>query len=72
MPYVIHDIFIDFFLTLMKNYKKYWKNKFFKDLKDTFSMQSTQPQLLNDMFKIQDFLSDLGMNKVGSFGYKFT
>jgi hypothetical protein len=41
MPYVIHDIFIDFFLTLMKNYKKYWKNKFFKDLKDTFSMQST-------------------------------
>lgn len=24
------------------------------------------------MFKVQDFLSDLGMNKVGSFGYKFT
>jgi hypothetical protein len=35
-------------------------------------MQSTEPQLLNDMFKVQDFLSDLGMNKIGSFGYKFT
>ncbi len=35
-------------------------------------MISTEPQLINDMFKIQDFLSDLGMNKVGSFGYKFT
>ena len=35
-------------------------------------MNSTEPQLINDMFKIQDFLSDLGMNKVGSFGYKFT
>ena len=24
------------------------------------------------MFKVSDFLSDMGMNKVGSFGYKFT
>jgi hypothetical protein len=24
------------------------------------------------MFKLQDFLSDLGMTKVGSFGYKLT
>lgn len=27
---------------------------------------------MNDMFKTQEFLSDLGMTKVGSFGYKFT
>lgn len=32
----------------------------------------TEPQLLNDIFKLQDFLSDLGMTKVGSFGYKLT
>jgi hypothetical protein len=32
----------------------------------------TEPQLLNEMFRLQDFLSDLGMTKVGSFGYKMT
>jgi len=56
----------------MKNYKKYWKNKLFKDFKENFSMASNEPQLISDMFKVQDFLSDLAMNKVGSFGYKFT
>ncbi len=56
----------------MKNYKKFWRNKFFKDIKDSFSNKSNESQLISDIFKVQDFLSDLGMNKVGSFGYKFT
>lgn len=32
----------------------------------------SEPALMNNIFKVQDFLSDLGMTKVGSFGYKFT
>lgn len=28
--------------------------------------------LMSNIFKVQDFLSDLGMTKIGSFGYKFT
>jgi len=56
----------------MKNYKKYWKSKFFKDIKDTFSIKSNESQLISEIFKIQDFMSDLGINKVGSFGHKFT
>lgn len=27
---------------------------------------------MTNIFKVQDFLSDLGMTKIGSFGYKFT
>lgn len=30
------------------------------------------PTCFTDYFKVQAFLSDLGMTKVGSFGYKFT
>jgi len=44
----------------------------YKEGKENSSMGLTEPQLLNDIFKVQDFLSDLGMSKVGSFGYKFT
>ena len=44
----------------------------YKELKENSSLSLTEPQLLNDIFKVQDFLSDLGMSKVGSFGYKFT
>jgi hypothetical protein len=56
----------------MKNYKKFWRSKFFKDIKNSFSSNAYESQLISDIFKVQDFLSDLGMNKVGSFGYKFT
>jgi len=31
-----------------------------------------EPALMTNIFKVQDFLSDLGMTKVGSFGYKLT
>ncbi len=51
--------------------QKVQKYKEGKD-KENSSMGLTEPQLLNDIFKVQDFLSDLGMSKVGSFGYKFT
>lgn len=44
----------------------------YKEGKENSSLSLTEPQLLNDIFKVQDFLSDLGMSKVGSFGYKFT
>jgi hypothetical protein len=44
----------------------------YKEGKENSSLSLTEPQLLNDLFKVQDFLSDLGMSKVGSFGYKFT
>lgn len=27
---------------------------------------------MTDIFKVQDFLADLGMTKIGSFGFKFT
>lgn len=27
---------------------------------------------MSNIFKVQDFLNDLGMTKIGSFGYKFT
>jgi hypothetical protein len=44
----------------------------YKDSKENSSIGLTEPQLLNDIFRLQDFLSDLGMTKVGSFGYKLT
>jgi hypothetical protein len=44
----------------------------YKDSKENSTISLTEPQLLNDIFKVQEFLSDLGMSKVGSFGYKFT
>lgn len=44
----------------------------YKEGKENSSLGLTEPQLLNDIFRVQDFLSDLGMSKVGSFGYKFT
>ena len=44
----------------------------YKDNKENSSIGLTEPQLLNDMYRLQDFLSDLGMTKVGSFGYKLT
>lgn len=47
------------------------KQQKYKD-KENSEIGLTEPQLLNDMFKLQDFLSDLGMTKVGSFGYKLT
>ena len=56
----------------MKNYRKFWKSIKYKDMKENSSMMLTEPQLLNDVFRVQDFLADLGMSKVGSFGYKFT
>ena len=43
-----------------------------KDSKENSSIGLTEPQLLHDIFRLQDFLSDLGMTKVGSFGYKLT
>jgi hypothetical protein len=48
------------------------KQQKYKDSKENSSIGLTEPQLLNDMFRLQDFLSDLGMTKVGSFGYKLT
>jgi hypothetical protein len=44
----------------------------YKESKENSTISLTEPQLLNDIFKVQEFLSDLGMSKVGSFGYKFT
>ena len=70
--HLVRDSFYEFMLTLMKNYRKFWKTIKYKDMKENSSMMLTEPQLLNDIFKVQDFLSDLGMSKVGSFGYKFT
>ena len=35
-------------------------------------MSLDEPALMSTSFKVQDFLSDLGMTKIGSFGYKFT
>ena len=48
------------------------KSQKYKDNKENSSIGLTEPQLLNDIFRLQDFLSDLGMTKVGSFGYKMT
>lgn len=48
------------------------KQQKYKEGKENSTIGLTEPQLLNDMFKLQDFLSDLGMTKVGSFGYKLT
>ena len=56
----------------MKNYKKFWKSKFLKDIRDSFSNKQYESQLISEIFKVQDFMSDLGINKVGSFGHKFT
>jgi|JI10StandDraft_1071094.scaffolds.fasta_scaffold2889207_1 hypothetical protein len=35
-------------------------------------MSLDEPAMMTNIFKLQDFLSDLGMTKIGSFGYKFT
>lgn len=56
----------------MKNYRKFWKNQKYRDSKENSSIGLTEPQLTNDVFRLHDFLSDLGMTKVGSFGYKLT
>ena len=45
----------------MRNYKKFF-----------ITQQNEKNQTLSDLFKVEEFLSDLGMTKVGSFGCKFT
>ena len=57
----VRDIFLEFILTLMRNYKKFF-----------ITQQNEKNQTLSDLFKVEEFLSDLGMTKVGSFGCKFT
>ena len=57
----VRDIFFEFILTLMRNYKKFWINK-----------EPSKNESLRELFKVEDFLSDLGMTKLGSFGCKFT
>ena len=57
----VRDIFLEFILTLMRNYKKF-----------LITQQNEKNQTLSDLFKVEEFLSDLGMTKVGSFGCKFT
>ena len=55
----------------MKNYKKFWIKH--KDKKvDESRNHLSEPQLIINIFNVQEFLSDLGMTKVGSFGFKFT
>jgi hypothetical protein len=57
----------------MKNYKKFLsKPRIPKDQEDTSTINLNEPGLMAHIFKVQDFLSDLGMTKIGSFGYKFT
>lgn len=55
----------------MKNYRKFinWKKTFNAD-SSSFEIEGVST--FTDFFKIQNFLNDLGMTKVGSFGYKFT
>ena len=45
----------------MRNYKKFWISK-----------EHRKEENLHELFKVEEFLSDLGMTKVGSFGCKFT
>lgn len=55
----------------MRNYKRFWcKPK--EKRGDSSFYEFGESQLLNDIFKVRDFLEDLGMTKVGSFGVKFT
>lgn len=57
----------------MRNYKRFWNKPKEKEKKgDSSYMDLGQPQLMTDIFKVQDFLADLGMTKIGSFGFKFT
>ena len=67
----VRDIFLEFLLTLMRNYRRFWIKQKEKKL-DLSNYDLEEPQLMNDLFKVQDFLSDLGMTKIGSFGFKFT
>ena len=55
----------------MRNYRRFWVKPKEKKL-DLSNYDLEEPQLMNDIFKVQDFLSDLGMTKIGSFGFKFT
>lgn len=70
--HLVRDSFFEFLLTLMKNYKKFLSKPRMssKDEESIFSLD--EPALMTNIFKVQDFLSDLGMTKVGTFGYKFT
>lgn len=58
----------------MKNYRKFFsKPKVPASDKFDTTIASFDPSaLMANIFKVQDFLSDLGMTKIGSFGYKFT
>lgn len=57
----------------MKNYNKFMtKPKKTKDHEESSLHFDGSSTLMNNIFKVQDFLSDLGMTKIGSFGYKFT
>ena len=55
----------------MRNYRRFWVKPKEKKL-DLSNFDLEEPQLMNDIFKVQDFLLDLGMTKIGSFGFKFT
>lgn len=48
------------------------KPKNYKENAENSMMNFDQSGLMTNIFKVQDFLSDLGMTKIGSFGYKFT
>ena len=69
--HLVRDVFLDFFLTLMKNYRKYCLKPKDKITQNQSSYDDGQPSF-SDIFKMNEFLSDLGMTKIGSFGYKFT
>jgi hypothetical protein len=57
----------------MKNYKKFMnKPKIPKNHDENSMMQLEESSMMTSIFKVQDFLNDLGMTKIGSFGYKFT
>ena len=55
----------------MRNYRRFWIKPKNGKL-DSSITEMVSPQLITDIFKVEDFLSDLGMTKVGSFGFKFT
>lgn len=80
-PYDIRDSFFEFMLTLMKNYMKFWVRVSLKQKKGkkeaAYKEQNTlgldpAAKSLDQLYNTQDFLSDLNMTKIGSFGYKFT
>ena len=57
----------------MKNYRKFLNKKKLATAEISMSGLHTEGLTsFTDYFKVQAFLSDLGMTKVGSFGYKFT